>query len=353
MERQALDRADAGQDPARRLQRAPARRSDGRLLVQPLQRLRRQGTGARVPQRVRARRDPAARARQVPRSAAGHGGEPGDAVLSRQLAELGARGRAHAAPAGEWPRNPRNPTDRGWPARRDRPSRADDRPRTLADLPPGAQNRRARPQRELRARADGAAHARRRRRLHAEGRAGSGARVHRLDDRQSARRAAASGSSRGCTTTARRSCSDTRSRPAADRRTAIRCSTSWRRTRRPRTSSRRSWRGASSPTIRRRRWSSARRARFRETDGDIREVVRTIVTSPEFFAPDAYRAKVKTPFEFVVSAVRATGTDIAQRACRSCRPSATWACRSTAASRRPATPTRPKRGSTPARCSTA
>jgi len=52
-------------------------------------------------------------------------------------------------------------------------------------------------------------------------------------------------------------------------------------------------------------------ARFRETDGDIREVVRTIVTSPEFFTAEAYRAKVKTPFEFVVSAVRATGTEVA------------------------------------------
>jgi uncharacterized protein (DUF1800 family) len=48
--------------------------------------------------------------------------------------------------------------------------------------------------------------------------------------------------------------------------------------------------------------------RFEDTDGDIREVVRTIVTSPEFFAPEAYRAKVKSPFEFVVSAVRTTGT---------------------------------------------
>ena len=47
--------------------------------------------------------------------------------------------------------------------------------------------------------------------------------------------------------------------------------------------------------------------RFRDTNGDIREVVRTIVTSPEFFASDAYRAKVKSPLEFVVSAVRATG----------------------------------------------
>ena len=50
-------------------------------------------------------------------------------------------------------------------------------------------------------------------------------------------------------------------------------------------------------------------ARFRDTRGDIREVVRTIVTSPEFLAPAAYRAKVKTPFEFVVSAVRATSAE--------------------------------------------
>jgi uncharacterized protein (DUF1800 family) len=46
---------------------------------------------------------------------------------------------------------------------------------------------------------------------------------------------------------------------------------------------------------------------FLSTKGDIREVVRTIITSPEFFAIDAYRAKVKTPLEFVVSAVRASG----------------------------------------------
>src|SRR5262249_46070986 len=50
--------------------------------------------------------------------------------------------------------------------------------------------------------------------------------------------------------------------------------------------------------------------RFRQTDGDIREVVRTIVTSPEFFSAEAYRAKVKTPFEFVTSAVRATSVDL-------------------------------------------
>jgi hypothetical protein len=34
-------------------------------------------------------------------------------------------------------------------------------------------------------------------------------------------------------------------------------------------------------------------------------VVRTIVTSPEFFSRAAYRAKVKTPFELVASALRA------------------------------------------------
>jgi uncharacterized protein (DUF1800 family) len=38
-------------------------------------------------------------------------------------------------------------------------------------------------------------------------------------------------------------------------------------------------------------------------------VMRTLLTSPEFLSTDAYRAKVKTPFEFVVSAVRAAGPD--------------------------------------------
>jgi len=50
--------------------------------------------------------------------------------------------------------------------------------------------------------------------------------------------------------------------------------------------------------------------RFQETGGDLREVVRTILSSPEFFATEAYRAKVKSPFEFVTSAVRATGADV-------------------------------------------
>ena len=48
-------------------------------------------------------------------------------------------------------------------------------------------------------------------------------------------------------------------------------------------------------------------AAFQRTDGDLREVVRTIVTSPEFFSAGAYRAKVKSPFELVTSALRALG----------------------------------------------
>jgi uncharacterized protein (DUF1800 family) len=47
---------------------------------------------------------------------------------------------------------------------------------------------------------------------------------------------------------------------------------------------------------------------FLETNGDIREVVRTIVTSPEFFSREAYRAKVKTPLEWMASSAR--GLDV-------------------------------------------
>jgi uncharacterized protein (DUF1800 family) len=51
-------------------------------------------------------------------------------------------------------------------------------------------------------------------------------------------------------------------------------------------------------------------ATFKKTDGDIRAVVRTIVTSPEFFAAEARSVKVKTPFEFVASAARAAGVTV-------------------------------------------
>ena len=51
--------------------------------------------------------------------------------------------------------------------------------------------------------------------------------------------------------------------------------------------------------------------RFRDTGGDLREVTRTILTASEFLAPAARGAKVKTPFEFVASALRTTGTEVA------------------------------------------
>jgi uncharacterized protein (DUF1800 family) len=49
---------------------------------------------------------------------------------------------------------------------------------------------------------------------------------------------------------------------------------------------------------------------FLKKDGNIREVLKTMLDSPEFWSPDAYRAKVKTPLEFVVSAVRASGAEV-------------------------------------------
>jgi uncharacterized protein (DUF1800 family) len=49
---------------------------------------------------------------------------------------------------------------------------------------------------------------------------------------------------------------------------------------------------------------------FLKKNGDIREVLRTMFKSPEFWSPDTYRAKVKTPLEFIVSAVRASGAQV-------------------------------------------
>lgn len=49
---------------------------------------------------------------------------------------------------------------------------------------------------------------------------------------------------------------------------------------------------------------------FQSSDGDIRAVLKTMIWSPEFWSREAYRAKIKTPFELVVSAVRALGTDV-------------------------------------------
>ncbi|MCC6538529.1 MAG: DUF1800 domain-containing protein [Bryobacterales bacterium] len=51
-------------------------------------------------------------------------------------------------------------------------------------------------------------------------------------------------------------------------------------------------------------------ATFRKTDGNLREVMRTLLTSNEFFSEGAWRAKLKSPFEMVVSAARALDADV-------------------------------------------
>jgi uncharacterized protein (DUF1800 family) len=61
---------------------------------------------------------------------------------------------------------------------------------------------------------------------------------------------------------------------------------------------------------------------FEKTKGDIREVLSTLFHSPEFWSETTYRAKVKTPLEFVASATCRT-------LCPWSRGLTIWACRST------------------------
>ena len=49
---------------------------------------------------------------------------------------------------------------------------------------------------------------------------------------------------------------------------------------------------------------------FRNSKGDLAEVVRTIVTDPGFYDRRWFQAKFKTPFEFVISALRATDAQV-------------------------------------------
>ena len=49
---------------------------------------------------------------------------------------------------------------------------------------------------------------------------------------------------------------------------------------------------------------------FAQTGGDIREVLKTIFTHPQFFSREVYQAKVKKPFELVVSSLRTVEADI-------------------------------------------
>jgi uncharacterized protein (DUF1800 family) len=48
---------------------------------------------------------------------------------------------------------------------------------------------------------------------------------------------------------------------------------------------------------------------FRESKGDIKTTLKALFTDKDFFAPENYRAKIKTPFELAVSAIRTIGAD--------------------------------------------
>jgi uncharacterized protein (DUF1800 family) len=50
---------------------------------------------------------------------------------------------------------------------------------------------------------------------------------------------------------------------------------------------------------------------YAATQGDIRSLMKTMIYSPEFWSRQAYRAKVKTPFELVASTARALDADVA------------------------------------------
>ncbi|HJQ38202.1 MAG TPA: DUF1800 domain-containing protein [Thermoanaerobaculia bacterium] len=50
--------------------------------------------------------------------------------------------------------------------------------------------------------------------------------------------------------------------------------------------------------------------RFLATNGDLRETVKAVIDSREFWDEKNYRAKVKSPFEYTISAVRAAGAKI-------------------------------------------
>ena len=259
---------------------------------------------------------------------------PGDAVLSRQRAERRRHRRSTLRRAGAEPgtgnREPGNGGDAGFGVSAsglpDARTARFPVPRSRFP-PPASRSAPTRPQRELRARADGAPHARRRWRLHAEGRHRSRARAHRLEHsaaaavvRAGAGRARASRSPSACRT----------STTPASSSSAPRCTTPKRRS--CSATSSKAGRGIEDGEqvldILARHPSTAKfiarklavrfvsdqppqalvdraAATFTRTDGDIREVVRTIVTSPEFFSKAAFRSKVKSPFEVVVSTLRA------------------------------------------------
>ena len=207
---------------SRALLQPPARRSACRLLVESLQRVQWQRAGAHAAHQLRARCDPAARARPLQRHAARDGAPSGDALLSRQLAVAGSA-RRHAAGC-------RRPD-----AARRTPGLNENYGRELLELHTLGVDGGYTQQDVI-----------------AVARAFTGWTI--FDPN------AYGGvpvQSRRCTTARRRSCSGTRFPRGGGERMAWMSSTSWRAIHRPRSSSRRSWRSVSSPTSRRRPSSTA------------------------------------------------------------------------------------------------
>lgn len=49
---------------------------------------------------------------------------------------------------------------------------------------------------------------------------------------------------------------------------------------------------------------------FQKSNGDIKTTLRAMIDSPEFYSSENYRAKIKTPFELLVSSLRALDADV-------------------------------------------
>ena len=175
------------------------------------------------------------------------------------------------------------------------------------DAPAGAAAA-ARAQRELRARADGAPHARRRGRLHAEGRLEVRPRAHGLDDRPRRGWAAlpvpVANARAGDKVILGANFPKGGGQEEGERVLDMLPSTRRRRGTFPSSS-----RSASLPTSRRRRSAIAQRRGSSTRRANLREVTRVIITSPEFRGRGVPR-QGEDPLEFVVSAIRGSGATI-------------------------------------------
>ena len=233
-------------------------------------------------------------------------------------------------------------------------------------LPRREAAREAGAQRELRARADGAAHAGRGRRLYAGGRGGGRPLLHGLDHRSPAAGRGIPLPIRASTTEGRSACWAT-AIPAGggEGRRSGASSTSWLATRRRRASSRPSSSGASSATTRRRRWSSAWPGPSGTRTATSGRCSSTIFSAPRV----PLRRRVSRQGQDAAGGggqrrarpgrpARSGHRRPPRRAARRCRAGRrarapggrARASRSTRRSRPPAIPTWPRRGSAPARC---